>query len=330
MKPFRLLFLLFFVFFQCTQKQSAFDDQVALLGALVSIGAPKSFGLNMLIDNRINRACETRIGNFGADAYRDRGKAQIGFFSGGTIRQDFGILTTYPTGVIPKGTIPTFALMKQFLPFQGGNFLKVNLSAYRIKQALEVGMSRLNNSAERDIDGVDSDGPIHGNCWLNPQPSGSGRFLHVSSNIHIEVNPTATALVTSGSSSTNNLLVATEGNRIVKLSIDGILLYNNPTGSITSGWSAGSSTCTIKGTTFTNSAACTFFSASVEKFQFDGSDFNPSLNPIMSEINNDGSVVVLEAGIAAALDDAGILFEYIQTFTTGPVFPKISNRILMP
>lgn len=62
----------------------------------------------------------------------------------------------------------------------------------------------------------------------------------------------------------------------------------------------------------------------------DGGDSNPVMNPNMLEINNDGSVTVQETGIGGKLSDAEILYEYIQTFTTGPVFPKVSNRILMP
>lgn len=331
MKSFMILLILILLN-GCTQKQNEFEDKKLLLSTLSTqaSGAPKSFGLDMLINNRLGRGCETRMGNLGADVYANRANAMIGFYAGGNIRDDFGIKGTYPNGIIPKGTIPTVALIKRFLPFQGGNLLRINIQAYRLKQALESSVGRLNSRAERNTDELDADGPTHGNCWLNPNVSGSGRFLHVSSKLQVEVNPTATAAVVSGSGASNTLRITTEGRRIIRIIIDGILIYNNSTGDINSGWSSGTSTCTIKGTQFIASAACNFYTAGVEKFQYDGGDSNPALKPEMLEISNDGSVVVLESGIAPNVDDANIFYEYIQTFTTGPVLPKISNRIIMP
>jgi hypothetical protein len=172
--------------------------------------------------------------------------------------------------------------------------------------------------------------PTHGNCWLNPQSTGSGRFFQVSSKMQIEINPQASVIVVSGSAASNTLLITTEGKRVTRIIIDGVLLYNNSTGDINSGWSSSSTSCIIKGITFTSSAACNFYSLGVQKFQYDGGDSNPSLNPNMLEVNNDGSVVLLDSGIASSLDDASIFYEYMQTFTTGPAMPKISNRIIMP
>lgn len=314
----------------CIQKQDNFEDKQAFLTPLISLGAPKSFGLDMLINNRLGRGCEARIGNLIADAIAWKGNASLGFYGAGSIRDDSGIKVIYPTGIIPKGTIPTLDLIKKVLSFQGGEILRINIQAYRMKQMLEHSVMRLNNQGERNTDQLDADGPMHGNCWLNPSVSGSGRFLQVSSKMLIEVKPTATASIVSGTAGAKDLQVTTEGNRIIRIIIDGLLIYNNPTGNINSGWNSGNSTCTIKGNTFTSSAACNFYSAAVEKFQFDGNDSNPVMNPEMLEINNDGSVYVLQAGISGTLSDAEILFEYIQTFTTGPVFPRISNRILMP
>lgn len=331
MKSYILLFLLLSSLF-CTQKQNPFDDRSALVSVVnpLSSGTPKSFGLDLKIDSRLNRGCETRIGNLMADVFADKGNSILGFYNGGAIREDFGLQSIYPNSIIPKGTIPNSDLLKKLFPLTGGNLVRINLNTYRLKQALEVSVGRLNARAERGTDDIDSDGPTHGNCWLNPNLSGAGRFLHVSSKMQIEVNPVATAVVIGGSGTTNTLVITSEGRRIIKIIIDGILLYNNSTGDITSGWSAGQSSCTIKGITYSNSAACNFYSATIPKFQFDGGDSNATLNPNMLEVNNDGSVVVSQTGIGANLDDGTILNDYLQKFTTGPVYPRISGRILMP
>lgn len=326
---FNLIYCIF-VFTNCIQKQNEFEDRQVILAGLVSQGSPKSFGLDLLINNRINRGCETRIGNLVADSIAWKGNATLGFFGAGSIRDNSGIKSAYPNGIIPKGTVPTVDLLKRVLAFQGGEVARINIQTYRIKQMLEHSVGRLNNQAERNTDNVDVDGPMHGNCWLEPNVSGSGRFLQVSSKILIEVNPTATASIVSGNPALQDLRVTTEGNRITQIIIDGLLIYKNPSGSINSGWTKGNSSCTIKGTTFPSSSACNYYTVGVEKFQFDGGDSNPVMNPNMLEINNDGSVTVQETGIGGKLSDAEILYEYIQTFTTGPVFPKVSNRILMP
>lgn len=329
---FYFIFLIVLIHINCIQKQNSFEDQRLLLSALAvqPSGTPKSFGLNMLINNRIGRGCETRMGNLAADAYANKAGATIGFFTSGGIRDDFGIKGTYATGIIPKGTVPTVDLFKKFLPFQGGNLLRLNIQAYRIKQALESASNRLNSRGERNTDDLDEDGATHGNCWLNPNVSGSGRFFQLSNKFQIEINPSATALVVTGSGAANSLRVTTEGRRVIRIILDGILLYNNSSGDINSGWSNGTGSCTIKGVTFTSSAACNYYSLATDKFQYDGGDSNPSLNPNMLEVSNDGSVQILNSGIASNVDDATILYEYMQTFTTGPAMPKISNRIIMP
>lgn len=326
-------FLIYILFFlnACIQKQNEFDDKTILLSTLATqtSGAPKSFGLDLLVNSRLSRGCEMRLGNLLADSNAYKANATLGFYNGGNIRDEQGIKAIYPTGIIPKGTIPTLDLIRKFIPFTGG-LVRINMRAYRIKQALESASSRLNAQAERNTDNLDSDGPIHGNCWLNPQTTGSGRFFQLSSKMQIEINPSASTLVITGSAASNTLLITTEGKRITRIIIDGVLLYNNSSGDINSGWSSSTSTCTIKGITFTASAACNFYSVGVQKFQFDGGDSNPSFNPNMLEVNNDGSVILLESGVGSNMDDASIFYEYMQTFTTGPAMPRISNRIIMP
>lgn len=327
-----ILFAILVLFYACIQKQNPFDDKSALVTVAVpqNSGTPKSFGLDLKIDSRLNRGCETRIGNLMADVFANKGNSTLGFYNGGAIREDFGLQSLYPNLIIPKGTVPSSDLLKKLFPLTGGNLVRINITAYRLKQALEVSVSKLNAKAERGTEDIDSDGPTHGNCWLNPNVSGAGRFLHVNSKMQIEINPSATAVVMSGSGTTNTLVISSEGKRVIRFFIDGVLLYNNTSGDITTGWSSGQSSCTIKGTTFTSSAACNFYTATIPKFQFDGGDTNATLNPNMQEINNDGSVFVLETGIGANLDDGTILNDYLQTFTTGPVYPRIANRIVMP
>lgn len=330
MKFFLLSIIFSFLLNHCIQKQNDFEDRQTFLVTLISTGAPKSFGLDLQINNRIGRGCETRVGNMTADAMAWKANALLGFYGSGSIRDDYGIKNSFPNAIIPKGTVPTLPLLKTILPFDGGDMLRTNMRAYRIKQALEHSVSRLNSQAERNTDNMDADGPTHGNCWLNPNVSGSGRFLQLNSKMQIEVNPTATASVVSGTGAARTLLVVTQGRRVTRIIIDGLLVYNNSTGDINSGWANGVSSCTIKGTMFTSSAACNFYSVGVEKFQFNGADSNPALSPDMTEVSNDGSIIVLETGIGSKLSDADIVYEYIQTFTTGPLFPKISNRIIMP
>lgn len=331
MKNIYILIQVLIFFTACIQKQNEFDDKTVLLSTLATqtSGAPKSFGLDMLVNSRLSRGCETRLGNLLADSNAYKANATLGFYNGGNIRDEQGIKTIYPTGIIPKGTIPTLDLIRKFIPFTGG-LVRVNMRAYRIKQALESASGRLNAQAERNTENQDSDGPTHGNCWLNPQSTGSGRFFQVSSKMQIEINPQASVIVVSGSAASNTLLITTEGRRVTRIIIDGVLLYNNSTGDINSGWSSSSTSCVIKGITFTSSAACNFYSLGVQKFQYDGGDSNPSLNPNMIEVNNDGSVLLIDSGIASNMDDASIFYEYMQTFTTGPAMPKISNRIIMP
>lgn len=267
MKFYNIIFIIL-ICVHCIQKQNSFEDQRLLLSTLAiqPAGTPKSFGLNMLINNRIGRGCETRMGNLAADAYANKANATIGFFTSGGIRDDFGIKGTYANGIIPKGTIPTVDLIRKFLPFQGGNLLRLNIQAYRIKQALESASNRLNAKAERNTDDLDGDGPTHGNCWLNPNVSGSGRFFQLSNKFQIELNPSATPLVVSGSGAANTLRITTEGKRIIRIILDGILIYNNTSGDINSGWSSGTTSCTIKGIVFTSSAACNYYSLATDNF----------------------------------------------------------------
>jgi hypothetical protein len=334
MKHIISFFLLsFLILYSCIQKNT-FDDAALSLTGLIQIpagstGIPKSFGSDMLIYSRLGRGCETRIGNLMADVVANRAKAELGLYNSGGIRDDFGLLNTYPNRIIPKGTVPSLALIRTFIPFRG-SLVKLNVRAFRLKQILESSVSRLNNKAERNVNDMDSDGATHGNCWLNPSVSGSGRFLNISNKLSIEVNPSATPLSVTGNGALNTLRITNEGKRITRIVINSLIIYNNPLGDMNSGWESGNDSCTIKGIQFTNSYACNYYTVAVQQFQFEGGDSNPSMKPEMLEIGGDGSVQVLESGISFNSEEASYLHDYMQSFTNEAVFSKVTNRIVMP
>jgi hypothetical protein len=261
------------------------------------------------------------MGNLGADAFAWKAGADIGLIASGTIREDFG----GPT-IFPKGTVVTSDTFTKTVPF-GNTIMKIKLNGYRLKQVLESGASKLNAQGKRGTEDWDSDGAQHGNCWLTQNLSGAGRFFQVNSRLSVEINPNGNDQLKSGSSTNNSLLVTREGTRITRISFDGVPIYYNSAGDIGSGWYPGSSSCTIKGTTFTSSTACGFYTVAADSNQVSGSDTNPSLSSSMLEVNNDGTVATLSANMGI---DRDAISGYVQTFTTGPVFPKISNRIIIP
>lgn len=85
-----------------------------------------------------NRAQETNLGNFLADAYRARLKTDLALFNGGSIRSN----KTYPAGPITRKDI---ANILQF----AGPVLKVEITGKTLKEALENGVSRLGEEAGR-------------------------------------------------------------------------------------------------------------------------------------------------------------------------------------
>jgi 5'-nucleotidase len=79
-----------------------------------------------------NRGQETNLGNFVADAYRNRMQADAAIINGGSIRSN----TTYGPGSITRRDVLTM------LPF-GNGVVKVQVTGQQIKDALENGVSHL-------------------------------------------------------------------------------------------------------------------------------------------------------------------------------------------
>ncbi|MCC5815736.1 MAG: 5'-nucleotidase C-terminal domain-containing protein [Leptospira sp.] len=324
--------IIIFFLFNCIQARDELNPiaLASLLGDLDE-GAPGSIGLDLRINNRQwSRGCETRMGNLAANAYAWKTNSDIGLMGGGALRDSEGV------NVIPKGTIPTVTLFKQFIIF-ANQLTRVRIRAYRFKQAMEMSNNVLNNIGDRNTDNLDIDGPQTGNCWLTGSPGGSGRFLHLSNRMSIEVNPTATAASVSGTSGDGNITFTNPGSRVVKIIFNGIILYSNPTGNINTnpdgqagvpGWNRlPGENCVVNGINFSNSAACRFITIGVDEFQQRGGDSNPAFSPVFPG-NNDGSVFLEAINLG---DDAQSIHEYIETvYTQGPVFPRISSRIIMP
>ncbi|HMV81110.1 MAG TPA: hypothetical protein PKA14_24505, partial [Leptospiraceae bacterium] len=86
-------------------------------------------------------------------------------------------------------------------------------------------------------------------------------------------------------------------------------------------------------TSFTNSAACNKYKIATVDFQINGGDGNFSFNPSITAnaagpTEFQGDVPMSAAVINTPIGtDSGIAYEYVQSFTSGPVFPKIGNRL---
>jgi hypothetical protein len=329
-----LILFCFGVITNCIQKKS--PPASVFAGALVNTvqtvinpGAPKSIGLDLVVNRREwNRGCEMRVGNLISDAYAWGGNADIGMMNGGNIRDDQNI------SIIPKGTVPDEALFPRFIIFKN-KVQVVRMNAYRLKQALENAFRQVNTTlVSTSADDVDADGPQHGDCY--GFGSGSGRFMQLSSAIQVEIKLTNAplTLVSGTSSSNNNLKSNNNGSRIVRIIIKGLIIYNNPNGNYDSGWSRGSESCTVRQTSFSNSAACNFYTVAVPDFQVTGGDgifsFNPSVtvagaSPTEFEGDSPMSAQMINPDLGI---DTDLIYNYIQSFTIGPVFPRVSSRIL--
>ncbi|HMY69027.1 MAG TPA: 5'-nucleotidase C-terminal domain-containing protein [Leptospiraceae bacterium] len=320
--------MIFFFSAFCIQKKSPPSSAAAtsLVTNTVSLGAPKSIGLDLVTNIKAwNRGCELRTGNLVADAFAWKANADIGFVNGGNIREDQNVPT------ILKGTVPDSTLFAKFMIFNN-QVIVSEINGYRLKQALENSNRQLTlprySSATDDMD---SDGSQHGNCYSFG--SGSGRILFPSSNLSVDVNVSNTAMSVSGSAGSNNLKTNTVGARITRIVINGLMIYNNTSGSFTSGWAAGTSSCTVRQTSFTNSAACNKYKIATVDFQINGGDGNFSFNPSITAnaagpTEFQGDVPMSAAVINTPIGtDSGIAYEYVQSFTSGPVFPKIGNRL---
>ncbi len=324
-----LLIIIIYSFTFCIQKKSPPAEATAaasLVANTVSLGAPKSIGLDLVTNVKAwNRGCELRTGNLVADAFAWKGNADVGFVNGGNIREDQNVPT------IQKGTVPDSTLFSKFMIFK--NQITISeINGYRLKQALENANRQLilprYSSATDDMD---SDGSQHGNCYN--YGSGSGRILFPSSSISVDVNVSNTAMTVSGSAGSNNLKTGNVGARITRIVINGLMIYNNTSGLFTSGWAAGNSSCTVRQTNFTNSAACNKYKIATVDFQVNGGDGNFSFNPAITvnaagptEFQGDSPVSAAVISTGAGIDSDAV-YEYVQTFTTGPVFPKINNRL---
>ncbi len=269
------------------------------------------------------RGCETRIGNLTADAFASSGSADIGLGPGGNIRDDRGI-TVLNSGVV------TAQDLLQVYPFNGKIYL-VEMTAYRLKQALEGGVSKLGTAlSAAGTDDQDADGRQHGDCYYLGQ-SGSGRFLHVSSRLKIAIAPANQAQTISGSVNDSTLVVAAEGRRIARILIDDIAIYSNPAGNLNSGWAGGLNSCAPGagfhlGTSFSGSAACNLYRVAIPDFQAIGNDDHPTFNPALAEVGNDGSVRTLSTDTGTDFD---VVLQYLQGLAAASltVKPAVEDRI---
>ncbi|HNH09749.1 MAG TPA: 5'-nucleotidase, partial [Leptospiraceae bacterium] len=264
--------------------------------------------------------CETRMANLIADAFVWKSGTDIGFINGGAIRHDRGV------DLIAKGTVFSRTQLDSFMPFSN-SLVGVNLNGYRLKQALEGSVNKLQtNRTALSSDDNDSDGPQHGNCYGTVGDlDGSGRILLFNSRWRVEINPANTAQTITGTASDKSLKVAAEGRRVVGIYFDGKTVYSNSSGDPASGWGTGKTSCTVKGIFFSSSLACSFYSTVLSDFYAGGGDENPSFNPELAEIANDGTAV--NTGKTFGVDKNAIL-EYIINFST--YYPRISGRLVMP
>lgn len=322
-----------YILIGCVQNRDEIAPlEAASLFQIAGLGEPGTIGLNLRLNIRAwTRGCETRMGNLGADAFAWKTNSNVGLINGGAIRDNI-------LDLIPKGTKSSIELFKQFITFSN-KLRRVRIRAYRLKQAMEGSVSRFNQPASpgpRATETMDEDGPQTGNCFTF-ESSGSGRFFHISKDLSIEVNPYNIRQTVTGNVSNQNMTISTEGRRIIKLVYKGLVYFNNPTGEINTntdgqpgqfGWGRKlGSDCTVNNVTFTNSLACEFITVGLVDFQQIGNDQIPSFNPIFPG-NNDGSIFLEATDLG---DDAESIHEYIITnYTEGPVFPRISGRIIMP
>jgi len=269
------------------------------------------------------RGGETRAGNMIADAFAWKTNADIGFIAGGGIRSDRGI------DKLDAGTI-TAAQLKKVMPWSS-DIYSIEMTAYRLKQSLEGSVTKLGTTKSASgADDHDVDGPQHGDCYYQ-STNGNGRFLHVSSRLNIVINVNNQVQEITGSTGDNSLIVSQEGKRIVKILIDNVAIYNNPTGAFHTGWVGGASSCAIGGgfyapNNFSSSAACNKYVVAISDFQAEGNDGHPTFNPLLAEVGNDGSVTTISPDNGV---DAEIVLEYLQNLAreTLTVKPEVEGRI---
>lgn len=260
--------------------------------------------------NNFNRRCETRLGNLITDALRDKAGSDIAIMNGGGIRPlDNSQPNNLPVNTVPKGTLQQLTV-NTILPF-ANQLTVVRLTGFRLKQVLEHSAAAITTTqfATQDDD-ADADGPIHGVCYNNGGSTPSGGFLQMSG-MKVTIKPTNAARVTDGNTPPQ---VTTQGRRVIRIEIlqGGVYtdIYNNTTGDPASGWATGSSSCTIKGYNYTNSAACRQFTLGSSDFYVDtGGDGYSVLMPTSAEVN-DGTVVKISANLGLNRE---IVWAYLES-----------------
>ena len=314
------IIIIYSVFQFCFQKtnQAVSGAEAVTLIAAEGRGV---LGLDLRVGNMgWTRGCETRMGNLIADAFAWKSGADIGFINGGAVRHDRGV------DLIAKGTVLSRTQLDSFMPFSN-TLIGVNLNGYRLKQALEGSVNKLQTGRTAlSFDDNDSDGPQHGNCYGTVGDlDGSGRILLFNSRWRVEINPANSAQTITGTASDKSLKVASEGRRVTGIYFDGRMIYSNSSGDPASGWGTGKTSCTVKGSFFSLSQACSFYSTVLSDFYAGGGDENPSFNSELAEIANDGTSV--GTGKTYGVDKNAIL-EYIINFST--YYPRISGRLVLP
>lgn len=293
------------------------DDPLDAL--LSAAGIPRVTGSAQVESNLNLRSdwmlgCETRMGNLVTDAFAAQTGSTIAVINGGAIRDDQGL------DFIPAGTV-TGAQIAQTIFFRDRVF-QIRIAAFRLKQSLEEGVSRLGTTltALQSAD-ADADGAQHGNCFFT-QSAGNGRFLHLSSNLQMDVRVSNQAQITSGSAASNSLQITTPGRRVVRLTVDGSTIYDNPDGDPSAGWSGGATSCSA----FTLSAACNSYVLALGDFIARGNDGHPTFDPAQLEVSTDGTVTVLSQDRGV---DQDIVLEYLQNLTLQgtPARPLVEGRI---
>ncbi len=286
---------------------------------LAAAGIPRIIG-SAQVDSNLNLrsdwmlGCETRMGNLVTDAFAAQTGSSIAVFNGGAIRDDQGL------DFIPAGTV-TGEQIAQTIFFRDRVF-QIRIAAFRLKQSLEEGVSRLGTTATA-LEGADADadGAQHGNCFFT-QSAGNGRFLHLSSNLQMDVRVANQAQITSGSAASDSLQITTPGRRVVRLTVNGSIIYDNADGDPSVGWSGGAASCS----TFTLSAACNSYVLALGDFIARGNDGHPTFDPNQAEVSNDGTVIVLSEDRGV---DQDIVLEYLMNLTMQgtPARPLIEGRI---
>ena len=117
---------------------------------------------------RMIRRAETNLGDFVADAYRDQGKADIGFINGGCIRESIGkgditngaLIAVHPYGnelcvaeVTGQQILDALEWGSRSVPDENGGFLNVSGLTYEIDTSIDSGCIEDENSMFAGIKG---------------------------------------------------------------------------------------------------------------------------------------------------------------------------------